>query len=69
MTPGGGRSPSGADLAGVGAALAGAFIVPLVLGIVLDRALRTGPILTLVGLSLGIVAAVATGYVRFKRFL
>ena len=69
MTPGGGRSPSGADLAGLGASLAAAFIVPLVLGIVLDRALRTGPILTLVGLSLGIAAAIAAGYVRFKRFL
>lgn len=69
MTLGGGRSPSGADLAGLGAALAGAFVVPLILGIVLDRVLRTGPILTLVGMSLGIVAAVAAGYVRFKRFL
>lgn len=69
MTPGGGKGPSGADLAGVGAALAGAFILPLVLGILVDRALRTGPLLTLVGLSLGIVAAIATGYVRFRRFL
>jgi hypothetical protein len=69
MTPGGGRGPSGAELAGVGAALAGAFIVPLVIGIVLDGALRVGPLLTLVGLSLGIVAAIATGYVRFRRFL
>ena len=56
MTPGG-RGPSGADLAGVGAAIAGAFVIPLVLGIVLDRALHSGPILTLVGLSLGIAAA------------
>jgi F0F1-type ATP synthase assembly protein I len=56
-------------LAGVGAALAGAFIVPLVIGIALDNALHRGPLLTLVGLSLGIVAAIATGYVRFKRFL
>ncbi|HEY8642920.1 MAG TPA: hypothetical protein VIO84_09145 [Candidatus Dormibacteraeota bacterium] len=69
MTPGGGKGPSGADLAGVGAALAGAFVVPLVIGIVLDGALHRGPLLTLVGLSLGIVAAIATGYVRFKRFL
>jgi hypothetical protein len=69
MTPGGGKSPSGADLAGVGAAIAGAFVVPLVIGIVLDGALRSGPILTLVGLSLGIAAAVAVAYVRFKRFL
>jgi F0F1-type ATP synthase assembly protein I len=69
MTPGGGRSPSGADLAGVGAGIAGAFVIPLVLGIVLDRALQSGPILTLVGLSLGIAAAVAVAYVRFKRFL
>lgn len=69
MTPGGGRSPSGGELAGVGAAIAGAFIVPLVIGIVLDGALHRGPILTLVGLSLGIVAAVAAAYVRFKRFL
>jgi F0F1-type ATP synthase assembly protein I len=69
MTPGGGRTPSGAELLGVGVSLAAAVVVPLVLGVVLDGALRTGPILTLVGLSLGIVAAIATGYVRFKRFL
>ena len=69
MTPGGGRSPSGGELAGVGAGIAGAFIIPLVLGIALDGALHRGPILTLVGLTLGIAAAVAVAYVRFKRFL
>ena len=69
MTPGGGRGPSGADLAGIGTTLARTFVVPLVIDIVLDGALHLRPLLTLVGLSLGIVAAIATGYVRFKRFL
>ena len=49
--------------------IAGALVVPLVAGLALDAALGTRPILTLVGLALGIVAAVATTIVRFKQFL
>lgn len=69
MQPAGPRSPSGSELLGVGGMVAGAVVVPLVAGLVLDGALHSGPILTLVGLAVGIVAAGATLYVRFKRYL
>jgi F0F1-type ATP synthase assembly protein I len=49
--------------------LAAAVVVPLVLGVVIDNALRSGPIFVLIGLCLGVIAAVAVGYTRFKRFL
>ena len=48
---------------------AGAVVVPLVAGLLLDSALRTGPIFLLIGLALGVVGAVASVYVRFKRYL
>ncbi|MBO0688473.1 MAG: AtpZ/AtpI family protein [Candidatus Dormibacteraeota bacterium] len=69
MAPGSG-APSGGDLAGLGVFLAVAVIVPLILGTVLDRALGTGPLFLLVGLVVGIAAAVAVVYTRYvKRFL
>ncbi len=69
MRPAGPAGPSGAELAGLGAMAAGAVIVPLVAGLLLDSALHTGPIFLLVGLALGVVGAVASVYVRFKRYL
>lgn len=69
MSPAGPSSPSGTELLGVGGMVAGAVVVPLVAGLALDAALHTGPILTLVGLALGIVAAGATLFVRFRRYL
>ena len=48
---------------------AGAVIVPLIAGLLLDSALRTGPIFVLVGLAVGVAGAVASVYVRFKRYL
>ncbi|MDR0359144.1 MAG: AtpZ/AtpI family protein [bacterium] len=69
MAPGSG-APSGGDLLGLGVFLAVAVIVPLILGTVLDRALGTGPLFLLVGLVVGIAAAVAVVYTRYvKRFL
>jgi F0F1-type ATP synthase assembly protein I len=69
MTPAGGQSPNGRELLGLGMFLAGAVVIPLVAGVLLDGALKTGPIFALIGLALGVAAAVAGGYVRFKRYL
>ena len=47
--------------------LAAAFVVPMVLGVVLDGALRTSPLFLFVGLAVGILAAVAVVYARYVR--
>lgn len=63
------QGPSGAELAGLGVFLAAAFVVPIVLGVLLDGALGTSPLFLFVGLAAGIVAAVAIVYVRYvKRY-
>lgn len=63
------QGPSGAELAGLGVFLAAAFVVPIVLGALLDGVLRTSPLFLFVGLAAGIVAAVAIVYVRYvKRY-
>ena len=49
--------------------LAAAVVVPLVLGLVIDSATHSGPIFFFIGLLLGVVAAIATVYTRFKRYL
>jgi F0F1-type ATP synthase assembly protein I len=59
--------PSGAELAGLGMALAAAVVVPMVLGYMVDGALRTSPVFVFVGLVVGIVAAVALVYARYVR--
>ena len=65
-----GQGPTGAELAGLGVALAAAFVVPFLLGVILDGALRTSPLFLLVGLVVGIAAAVALVYTRYvKRYL
>lgn len=69
MPPAGAESPSGAELIGLGAMVAVAVVVPLVAGLALDSALRTGPFLMFVGLVLGVALAVAAVYVRFRRYL
>jgi F0F1-type ATP synthase assembly protein I len=62
-------APTGADLAGLGAGLAIAFLVPFFAGVGIDAFARTGPVFLLIGLALGIVSAVVVAYVRFKRFI
>ena len=47
---------SGADLAGIGLYLAGAVLVPLIGGVLLDSALHTAPVFVLIGLFVGLVA-------------
>ena len=62
--------PSGAELAGLGMALAAAVVVPMVLGYVVDGALRTSPLFLFVGLAVGIIGAVALVYTRYvKRYM
>ena len=69
MRPEGPETPSGAELVGFGVFLATAVVVPMVMGGVLDAVLRTGPAFLLLGLLVGIVAAVGAAYTRFKRYL
>ena len=69
MTPDGSQSPGGGELLGVGAAIAGAMIVPLVAGALIDGALRTGPIFLFIGLAVGIVSATLTAILRIRRYL
>jgi F0F1-type ATP synthase assembly protein I len=69
MAPENGRSPSGGELAGLGAAIAGAMVVPVVAGVLIDGALRTTPVFVLIGVAVGIVGASATVFIRIKRYL
>ena len=69
MSPAGAESPSGTELLGLGALVAAAVVVPLVAGLALDSALRTGPLLLFVGLALGVALATAAVYVRFRKYL
>lgn len=62
-------TPSTADLIGLGMLLATSVVAPLLGGLWLDGRLGTSPAGVLVGLLLGIVAAVVTVFVRFKRYL
>ena len=47
---------TGSDLAGIGLYLAGAVLVPLIGGVLLDNALHTAPVFVLIGLFVGLVA-------------
>jgi len=67
MSPKGAEEPSVADLIGLGVFLAASVIIPLVGGLSLDAALHTGPLFFLLGLLVGIVAAVSVVYTRFMR--
>ena len=59
----------GGDLAGLGGMIAAAFVVPMLAGLGVDSLGHTGPLFFLVGLAVGVVGAIVTGYTRFKRFL
>ena len=47
---------TGADLAGIGLYLAGAVLLPLIGGVLLDSVLHTAPLFVLIGLFVGLVA-------------
>ena len=59
----------GRDLIGLGGMLAGAVIVCTVLGYVLDQALDTTPVFTLVGIALGMVAGGVGFWARVRSAL
>jgi F0F1-type ATP synthase assembly protein I len=64
-----GQGPSGMEFLGLSVFLAAAVVVPLVLGLVIDSIAHSAPTFLFIGLFLGVIAAVATFYTRFKRYL
>jgi len=56
----------GRDLIGLGGLLVGSVVAGTLLGIVLDRAFGTTPVLTVVGVFAGIVAACAGFWLRVR---
>jgi F0F1-type ATP synthase assembly protein I len=59
----------GRDLAGLGGMLAGAVVVGLVVGLLVDHALGSSPVWTLVGIFLGIVAGGIGFWLRVRSAL
>jgi F0F1-type ATP synthase assembly protein I len=59
----------GRDLVGLGGFLAGAVVIGLVVGLLVDKAAGTSPAFTLVGIVVGIGAAVAAFWVRVRSAL
>ena len=47
---------TGADLAGIGLYFAGAVLLPLIGGVLLDGALHTAPVFVLIGVFVGLVS-------------
>jgi hypothetical protein len=41
----------------------------MLVGLGIDSLARSGPLFFLIGLGLGVLGAIVTGYTRFKRFL
>lgn len=71
LVPADGRrdSPSGLELLGLGAFLAVAVVVPLLVGLGIDTAAHTAPLGLLVGLLVGVAGAVVGLWVRLRRYL
>jgi F0F1-type ATP synthase assembly protein I len=67
--PGSGDGLSGRDLLGLGGMLAGSVIALTAIGYLLDQALDTSPVLTLVGIALGMVAGAVGFWVRVRAAL
>lgn len=59
----------GRDLVGLGGLLAGAVVVGLVLGLVVDDQAGTSPVFTLLGIGLGIVAGGVGFWARVRAAL
>ena len=64
-----GQGPSGMELVGLAFLIAVAFVVPLVGGLAIDGAAHTTPVFLLVGVCVGVIAAAAAVYMRFRRYL
>ncbi|EFV14764.2 AtpZ/AtpI family protein [Segniliparus rugosus] len=60
--------PSSRELIGLGASVAGAVILGLVLGYALDALCGTSPALLFAGLAIGVVAAAAVIALQVRRF-
>lgn len=65
---GGERGPKGTELLGLGIFIAGAFVLPLVVGLAVDALLHTTPLFLFLGALIGIVAAGAGLYSRLRRY-
>ncbi len=63
------ESPSLLTLLGMGVVVAAQLAAATVIGLLLDAVLGTGPILTIVGLAVGLTGAVAYVINAFRRFL
>lgn len=61
--------PSAMAFVGMGTTIAGCVALGVVIGILGDDRFHTGPILLLVGLALGIVAAVGSVISQIRRYL
>jgi len=59
----------GRDLLGLGGILVAAVVGGLVIGLLLDAALHTGPLFVLLGIAVGIVAACAAFWVKVRGAL
>jgi F0F1-type ATP synthase assembly protein I len=63
------ESPGWSELLGMGVVIAAELAVGIVLGLVVDSAAGTGPIFLLVGLLIGVVAAVSSTVMKFRKYL
>jgi F0F1-type ATP synthase assembly protein I len=59
----------GRDLVGLGGMLAGAVVLGLVVGLLVDHAAGTSPAFTLVGIALGILAGAIGFWLRVRDAL
>jgi F0F1-type ATP synthase assembly protein I len=59
----------GRDLAGLGGLLAGAVVLGLVVGLLLDEAAGSSPAFTLAGIALGIAAGAVAFWARVRSAL
>jgi len=64
-----GQGPSGMEFLGLAVLLAAAVVIPLVLGLVIDTARHSAPIFFFIGLLVGLIAAGAVFWTRFKQYL
>jgi F0F1-type ATP synthase assembly protein I len=59
----------GRDLVGLGGMLAGAVVLGMVIGLLVDHAAGTSPAFTLVGIALGIAAGAFAFWARVRSVL
>lgn len=69
MPPAPGRSLNWSDLLGMGAVIAAELVAGLGLGWLVDSLANTTPIFLLIGLLLGIAAAISYTVVEFRKYL